>query len=179
VSPANRGNFDFKRPQLASDILDRVKDMFSGWGSSGAGSGWGSAAGAGSGSQNATFIDAITTNFRRTLDIKGRTERTSFWYFALAMFAALIVVGMAVASDGEPMTAAGAMLLLSVPLITASVRRLHDTDRTGWWALLFVVMLAPMLLIVLGALAGLIYLLAQPGDAGVNRFGPAPGTPIA
>ena len=45
------------------------------------------------------------------------------------------------------------------------VRRLHDIDRSGWWALL---VLIPMLNLALG-----IVLLLVPGTAGENRFGPA------
>jgi uncharacterized membrane protein YhaH (DUF805 family) len=44
------------------------------------------------------------------------------------------------------------------------IRRLHDIDLSGWWALL---MLVPLVNFVFG-----LYALIKPGTAGVNRFGP-------
>jgi uncharacterized membrane protein YhaH (DUF805 family) len=50
-----------------------------------------------------------------------------------------------------------------VPSIAVAARRLHDTDRTGWWQLLgFVPVIGWIILLVW---------LCQPGTAGGNRFG--------
>lgn len=57
-------------------------------------------------------------------------------------------------------------LVIFLPTLAAGVRRLHDTDRSGWWLLL-------MFLPVIGAIV-LIVFLAQKGTAGTNRFGPDP-----
>ena len=56
-------------------------------------------------------------------------------------------------------------LALFLPLLGASVRRLHDTDRSGWWYLLTFVPVANIVLIVFWALDG---------TPGPNRFGPSP-----
>jgi len=62
------------------------------------------------------------------------------------------------------------MLLVMVPVVIINlfiaIKRLHDLDMSGWWALLFLVPL-------LNALFG-IYLLLAPGTDGPNRFGPPP-----
>jgi uncharacterized membrane protein YhaH (DUF805 family) len=46
------------------------------------------------------------------------------------------------------------------------VRRLHDTDRSGWWLLIAFIPVVGILV--------LLYFYVSRGDAGQNRFGPAP-----
>ena len=55
-------------------------------------------------------------------------------------------------------------LAIFIPSITIVVRRLHDSDHSGWW---FFIWLVP----IIGWFWGL-YLLILPGTPGVNRFGP-------
>ena len=53
---------------------------------------------------------------------------------------------------------------LFLPSLAVTVRRLHDTDRSGWWILIaFVPFVGAVVLIVFMCL---------PGTAGPNRFGP-------
>lgn len=57
-------------------------------------------------------------------------------------------------------------ITLSIALLLASVRRLHDLGRTGWWSLLgFVPFLNFALFLGLSVI---------PGKATPNRFGPPP-----
>ncbi len=56
-------------------------------------------------------------------------------------------------------------LVLFVPTLTVSVRRLHDTDRSGWW---FLLVLIPSV----GAIVVLVFFLDR-GTPGANRFGPS------
>lgn len=53
-----------------------------------------------------------------------------------------------------------------IPLVAVSVRRLHDTDRSGWWFLMFPVPLANLILFFVFMTHD-----SQPGD---NRFGANP-----
>jgi uncharacterized membrane protein YhaH (DUF805 family) len=53
-----------------------------------------------------------------------------------------------------------------LPSIAVTVRRLHDTDRSGWWYLL-------VFLPVIGGLVILVFMLLD-GTPGSNRFGPNP-----
>ena len=83
-------------------------------------------------------------------------------------------------------------LVLLVPSITVSIRRLHDSDKSGWWTLLLyapwvaTIVLAPTepssltmfaAVLILGAIAWFA-LMVQPGTVGDNRFGadPRPAT---
>lgn len=55
-------------------------------------------------------------------------------------------------------------LLLLIPGLAVGVRRLHDTDRSGWWLLLgFIPVVGAIVLIVFAA---------QKGTAGANKYGP-------
>ena len=55
---------------------------------------------------------------------------------------------------------------LLLPSVSVLVRRLHDTDRSGWWAL---IILVP----IIGAIALLVFVCIG-GTAGGNRFGEDP-----
>ena len=56
-------------------------------------------------------------------------------------------------------------LALLIPGIAVAIRRLHDTNRTGWWLLIWLVPLVGFII--------LIVLLAIDGDHAPNRYGPS------
>jgi len=123
----------------------------SSWGPSGAaaGSSWGTAV---SGPAPArTFWDAIKVCLTKYVDGKGRASRSEYWYFALFSF----LVGIATGGVGD--------ILLLLPSITVSVRRLHDIGRSAW-ALLWV------LLPVIGWIVLIVYAV-RPGEPHVNAYG--------
>ena len=68
-------------------------------------------------------------------------------------------------THGGPLTGLFALGIL-IPHLAVMVRRLHDTDRSGWWLLLG-------LLPLLGGLVLLIFFIIG-GTRGPNRFGPDP-----
>jgi uncharacterized membrane protein YhaH (DUF805 family) len=126
---------------------------------------------------------------RKYADFTGRARRTEFWLFALLIFlievvfmALLSAVGGSGLLFGDPAAAAavqmngaiGAVLLihfavmlaLLVPSLAVTFRRLHDTNRRGWWILLSFIPL-------IGALVLFIFYLLD-GTAGPNRFGEDP-----
>ena len=53
-----------------------------------------------------------------------------------------------------------------IPYLAVLVRRLHDTNRTGWWVLI-------VFIPILGFIAWLIFTISE-GDRGENRYGPNP-----
>lgn len=110
----------------------------------------------------------------------GRARRKEFWYFAL--FNVLIVIGLliiglligvAVAGSGSnalwiigfiPVGLYG--LAMIVPSIAVTIRRLHDTNRSGWWYLInFVPWVGSIILFVFEVLDG---------TPGPNKYGPDP-----
>ena len=97
----------------------------------------------------------------------GRARRKEYWMFLL--FNVLIAIGLgiieAVIGTGGLLGAVYSLAVL-IPSIAVTVRRLHDTSRTGWWIL---IVLVP----VIGTIILLIFMVldSQPGD---NEYGPNP-----
>jgi len=58
------------------------------------------------------------------------------------------------------------MLALLIPSIAAGIRRLHDTDRSGWWLLIAFIPLIGVIVLLVFFVSG--------GTAGANRFGEDP-----
>lgn len=103
----------------------------------------------------------------------GRARRSEYWYFFLFNLLAIVVLAGVDSATGLFSAQARIGLLsglyslaILIPGLAVSVRRLHDTDRSGWWLLLA---LAPLL----GAIVLLVFC-AQDGQAGQNRYGPDP-----
>lgn len=129
-----------------------------------------------------TFQDAIRTCLGKYADFQGRARRAEYWWWVLFVILASIaagivdsLIGAALTGGGGGLPVFGAAVSLAafLPSLAVAVRRLHDTDRSGWWYLL-------VLLPVIGFIV-LIIFFVQRGTAGPNRFGPDPlaGEPVA
>jgi len=108
-------------------------------------------------------------------DFSGRAQRSEYWYFylfyiliylALAIVAALFAKLSENASIGVSILMGLFALGMLVPSIAVGVRRLHDTDRSGWWLLIG-------LIPIVGGIVLLIFCV-QDSQPDANRFGPNP-----
>jgi uncharacterized membrane protein YhaH (DUF805 family) len=114
------------------------------------------------------FGEAVRAFWQNYAVFEGRANRPEFWYAVLFMFLAGIVAGFAdlaiVGTDAtfQPVSSLVSLALL-IPSISVGVRRLHDTDRSGWFYLL--------LFLPLIGLIALIVFWCQRGTPGTNRFG--------
>ncbi len=97
----------------------------------------------------------------------GRARRTDFWMFALISFGIYVALAIIEGIIGT-MGIIGVLYGLAVmlPGIAVSMRRLHDTDRSGWWLL---ICLVPFV----GAIVLLIFYCLE-GTKGDNQYGPDP-----
>ena len=118
------------------------------------------------------FGGAIATCFRKYVDFSGRARRPEYWFWILFYWLVLVVLvildGVIVGSGGRVtvFTSIGVLALL-LPTLAVSVRRLHDTDHSGWMILItFVPIIGSIIFIVF---------MCQRGTAGPNRFGPDAG----
>ncbi|MGN6817121.1 MAG: DUF805 domain-containing protein [Sphingomonas sp.] len=162
---------------------------------------------------------------KRYADFSGRSRRQEFWMYMLLLvviwmvaFAAMMVMGVGAMSmagvnaDGTPRVGGMAgmfasmgifavifgiiWLALLIPTIAVSVRRLHDTDRSGFWLLMpigiyvlaIVVIIAgaanqSSAMMIFGTILSLLQWVASivllvfyclPGTNGPNRFGADP-----
>lgn len=103
----------------------------------------------------------------------GRSRRSEYWYFGLfylILYAAAAVVDVMIGSfertSGIGVCTAIVALALLIPSISVTVRRLHDTGRSGWWLLIgFIPLVGWIILLVF---------MCQDGEPGANRFGANP-----
>lgn len=103
----------------------------------------------------------------------GRSRRKEYWLFVLFSTLISIVLVILDAMTGTLRAPSGLGLLSGIyalavllPSLGVSIRRLHDTNRTGWWLLLGLVpLIGPIVLIVFFASD------SNPGD---NEYGPNP-----
>ncbi len=103
----------------------------------------------------------------------GRARRKEYWFFVL--FNIIISIALAVI-DGvtgsfSPEAGMGLLggiytLAVLIPGIAVSVRRLHDTERSGWWLLIALVPL-------IGAIVLLVFMV-QDSKPGQNQYGANP-----
>jgi uncharacterized membrane protein YhaH (DUF805 family) len=112
--------------------------------------------------------ESISKCFSNYVGFQGRAPRSEYWWWALFVFIVYIVVivlGMMLMSDSAvPLIIASLFMVgIILPSIAVSVRRLHDTDHSGWW---FLIQLVP-------AIGGIwfLYFMVISGTPGPNRFG--------
>jgi uncharacterized membrane protein YhaH (DUF805 family) len=114
------------------------------------------------------FGQAIATCFSKYVSFRGRAARPEYWWWVLFVIVVpviILAVGAAVMSASSlPWMVTGLFyLVIILPTIAVAVRRLHDTDHTGWW---FFIQLVP----VIGGL-WFLYFMVISGTQGPNRFG--------
>ena len=120
------------------------------------------------------FSQAVSSFFARWKDFNGRSSRSEYWWATFFVILTSIFTNILTLFLGlSPSIVAIIVLLLivifSLFLTIASlalvVRRLHDTNKSGWWYLI--------IFTIIGALP-LLYWYCKKGDEGENRFGSNP-----
>lgn len=125
------------------------------------------------------YLSVVRDNYA---NFSGRARRTEYWMFQLVNF--VIVMGVFIVSlilgvAGRSTGMATLFMLLYIvyglaiiiPSLAVSVRRLHDTGRSGWWILINFVPL-------IGGLWYLVLMLIG-GDPGNNAYGPSPKSSVS
>ena len=81
------------------------------------------------------FLDINLATLNKSLQIDGVTSRRDFWYFIL--FTWLVDIGASILDIFIPgdMVQNILSILLFVPTLTAAIRRMHDSDHSGFWLL--------------------------------------------
>lgn len=104
-------------------------------------------------------------------DFSGRARRREYWTFALVnglIALILLILGLAF---GEDSPASNIMvtifyLIMLVPNLSVSVRRLHDIGKSGWWLFIGFIPLIGSLLLLVWSLMD-----SEPGE---NQYGENP-----
>ena len=111
---------------------------------------------------------SIKTCFKKFATFDGRASRSEYWWFQFFYF---LVVIVAVILDGVlvggNLETAGALeivsqLILLLPALAVTARRLHDVDKSGWWMLVGIT--------IVGLIPLFIWWLA-PGTNKKNKYG--------
>ena len=128
------------------------------------------------------FKIAVTEKYA---DFDGRASRSEYWYFRLVtiliyftlFWLLMSIMGDSMGSDEGSERGSVVMFLsmiglivlthivLIIPSIAVSARRLHDTGRSGW---LYLITFIP-----LGGLVLLVFMCSE-GHSGINEYGPNP-----
>lgn len=114
-----------------------------------------------------SFVNALKLSVIRAFSITGRSSRAEYWWTALGVFLGLIVLSIVGGILTRMFRPLGllvliALVLISIAQITLQIRRLHDRNMSGWWALIALIPFGSLVLLVLSVLEG---------TPGVNRFG--------
>jgi uncharacterized membrane protein YhaH (DUF805 family) len=115
------------------------------------------------------FMTSLSTCLRKYATFSGRASRAEFWYFTLAVWL-LSIVGMVLdqalfgggSSENSIMPLTSVFQLVTfLPVLSVSVRRLHDVNRSGWWYLIALTGVGFLLLL---------YWFAKKGTEGENGY---------
>jgi uncharacterized membrane protein YhaH (DUF805 family) len=120
------------------------------------------------------FQQAVQSGFSNYVNFRGRASRSEFWWFQLFLLLAGIVAALLDLFTntnllGDSPLATLFWLATIIPDLAVTVRRLHDTDSSGWWILLGLI---PFIGIIV-----LIVWWCRKGTRGYNRFGADPLQP--
>ena len=131
------------------------------------------------------FTEAVASVYRNYVTFSGRARRAEYWWFFLFSVIASVVVaviesslgwgqgmmhgggggGFEASYDGGPLSVIWSLANF-LPALAVAVRRLHDTERSGWWLLIGLIPLIGLIV--------LIVFFASKGTTGPNRFGDDP-----
>jgi uncharacterized membrane protein YhaH (DUF805 family) len=152
---------------------------------------------------NMSPIDWARRPIDRYTDFAGRAPRAEYWWFSLALFVVFLVLWIIQFMVPPGGMIGGAVWLITmllslatlVPMLAVGVRRLHDTNRSGWWMLLLAPYAVALFLwaramgaanpqeIQTAGLVGILGLvcviallvfMVLPSTPGDNRYGPNP-----
>jgi uncharacterized membrane protein YhaH (DUF805 family) len=118
-----------------------------------------------------SFADAVRDGFSKYVTFSGRSSRSAYWWWALFGLLAVVAAYIVDAILGTfPLFYAILALGLLLPNLAVTIRRLHDTGRSGWWILI-------ALIPFVGGIVLLVFTLLA--SEGPNSWGSAPDGPAA
>ena len=120
-------------------------------------------------------MDFYMMPWKKFAEFGGRAQRAEYWWFTLingviGIVANVLIGVLAGVSDAAVLAGSGIYLLFGlatlIPSLAVTIRRLHDTGKSGW---LFLVGLIPFI----GGLILLVFM-CQDSERGGNQWGPSP-----
>ena len=113
------------------------------------------------------FTESVSTCFKKYFVFEGRASRSEYWWFQLIVTPSFVLSEI---TESESATISYLFLAITlftfIPAVAAGVRRLHDTNRSGFYLLISFI---PFI----GGLIVLFFLIPE-GTKDKNRFGADP-----
>ncbi|WP_221795184.1 DUF805 domain-containing protein [Oceanobacter mangrovi] len=104
---------------------------------------------------------------KKYVEFSGRARRKEYWMFFLFNFIISAVLGFVEGLFGGPgFIGILYSLVIFLPSLAVTVRRMHDIGRSGWWILILFVPLIGLLVFL--------YFMIQEGKDDTNAFGDSP-----
>jgi uncharacterized membrane protein YhaH (DUF805 family) len=112
-----------------------------------------------------SFGEAVSDGFSKYATFSGRSSRSAYWWWILFYVLVVIVASVLDAAIGTGVIAILVWLGFFLPNLAVLVRRLHDTDRSGWWVLIGLIPL-------IGAIVLIVFACIDSGPP--NKYGQGP-----
>ena len=109
------------------------------------------------------FIESLQTCYKKFFDFSGRASKSEYWWFQL--YNTILYILTLVFQNDLALLFSILVIANLIPVFAAGVRRVHDSNKSGWWILISFVPIIGLYIIVL---------LITDGSKGKNRFGPKP-----
>ena len=104
---------------------------------------------------------------KKYADFGGRARRKEYWLFILwNIFFFIALIAIEAAAGGAGILASLYNLGMIIPSLAVTVRRLHDTNRSGWYTLVALVPLVGFFV--------LLFFMSRDSDPGTNQYGSNP-----
>jgi uncharacterized membrane protein YhaH (DUF805 family) len=113
-----------------------------------------------------SFTEAVRDGLSKYATFSGRSSRAAYWWFylfAVLVFIAALIIDVALKTGG--IVYGLSVLALLLPNLAVTIRRLHDTGRSGWW---FLISIVPLI----GFIVMLVFTLQR--SDGPNQWGEGP-----
>ena len=114
--------------------------------------------------EDINFFQSFRICFKKFANFKERASRSEYWWFAL--LTSIISIPSYLPNETVQVLSGLGSLIILLPTLAVTVRRLHDINKSGW---LVLIALIPLI----GAIILLVMLLER-GTLGKNRFGEYP-----
>jgi uncharacterized membrane protein YhaH (DUF805 family) len=114
-----------------------------------------------------TFTESVSVCFKKYFVFQGRASRSEYWWFQLIVAPAFFIFEIT-ESESSPFSYLFLVIaiLTLIPAISAGVRRLHDTNKSGFYLLLgFIPFIGGLILL---------FFLITDGTKGKNQYGENP-----
>jgi uncharacterized membrane protein YhaH (DUF805 family) len=112
------------------------------------------------------MINYYTGALKNYVGFQGRARRAEFWQFALVNIIIGIVLGIIDIAIKSQILGGIYDLAILLPSLALLTRRLHDTGKSAWWLLLYIVIFVGWIVLIVFA--------CLDSTPGPNKYGPNP-----